>query len=160
VNFNITTKEISDIESDIEIIIVIDKELKHSFIKDRKLLKKAGFSGSQDELCHLIEKNRLYVGADTLKGTGVRSAAAVAMRSLVGKKAYKSMKIATYLSHPRCSASLRATVEGIVLGSYSFNNYKSEKVKSHINKVEISLDGYSEHELSMETAARAVHNTR
>ncbi len=157
-NFNITTKGISDIESDIEIIIVIDKELKHSFIKDRKLLKKAGFSGSQDELCHLIEKNRLYVGADTLKGASVRSAAAVAMRSLVGKKAYKSMKIATYLSHPRCSASLRATVEGIVLGSYSFNNYKSEKVKSHINKVEISLDGYNEHELSMETAARAVHN--
>ena len=157
-NFNIRTDNISEIKADLEIIIVIDKDLKHAFIQDKKLLKKAGFKGTQDEVCHLIEKNRLYVGADTLKGVGVRPAIATAMRSLLGKKAYKSVKIATYLSHPRCSASLRATVEGIVLGSYTFNRYKSSKVKCHVKNIEISLEGYNAHELSMETAARAVHN--
>ena len=157
-NFNITTEAISNIKSDLEIIIVIEKELKHKFIQDKKLLKKAGFSGAQDELCLLVEKNRLYVGADTLKGVGVRSALATAFRSLLGKKAYKTVKIATYLSHPRCSASLRASVEGIVLGAYTFNIYKSKKIKSHVKNIEISLEGYNRHELSMETAARAVHN--
>jgi len=157
-NFNITTEALSEVKADLEIIIVIEKELKHTFVQDKKLLKKAGFSGAQDEVCHLIEKNRLYVGADTLKGVGVRSALATALRSLLGKKAYKTVKIGTYLSHPRCSASLRAAVEGVVLGAYSFNTYKSKKVKCHVKNVEISLEGYNAHELSMETAARAVHN--
>jgi len=157
-NFNITTDKIAEIKSDLEIIIIIDKDLNHRFVADKKLLKKAGFSGGQDEVCHLIEKDRLYVGAATLKGAGVRPAVATAVRSLIGKKAYKTIKIATYLSHPRCTASLRAVVEGIVLGSYSFTTYKSKKVKSSIKTVEISLEGYNEHEITAEIAARAVHN--
>jgi len=157
-NFNITTEALSEVKSDLEIILVIEKDLKHKFVQDKKLLKKAGFSGAQDEMCLLVEKNRLYVGADTLKGVGVRSALATALRSLIGKKAYKTVKIATYLSHPRCSASLRASVEGVVLGAYTFNTYKSKKVKSHVKNIEISLEGYNTHELSMETAVRAVHN--
>ena len=157
-NFNITNNPLKEIQADLELIIIIDKNLKHTFIQDKKLLKKAGFSAAQDEVCHLIEKNRLYVGAETLKGVGVRSAVATAIRSLLGKKAYKTVKIATYLSHPRCSASLRATVEGLVLGAYAFNGYKSKKVKSPVKEVLISLEGYNTHELSMETAARAVHN--
>ena len=128
-HFNITTETISELKSDLEIIIVIDKDLKHKFVQDKKLLKKAGFKGSQDEVCLLLEKNRLYVGSDTLKGVGIRSAVATALRSLIGKE-YKTLKIATYLSHPKCTASLRATVEGIILGSYTFTNYKSEKIKS------------------------------
>ncbi|WP_295418076.1 leucyl aminopeptidase [Sulfurovum sp.] len=157
-NFNITTENIAEIKSDLEIIIVIDKNLDHRFVQDKKLLKKAGFSGGQDEICHLIEKNRLYAGAETLKGRGIRPAVATAIRSLIGKKAYKNVKIATYLSHPRCTASLRAMVEGIVLGRYSYTTYKSKKVKSSIKKVMISLEGYNEHEVTAEIAARAVHN--
>ncbi len=157
-NFNITTDNIAGIKSDLEIIIVIDKALKHRFIADKKLLEKAGFSGEQDEVCHLIGKNRLYVGAESLKGDKLRPAVATALRSLIGKKAYKSIKIATYLSHPRCTASLRAMVEGIVLGSYTFTTYKSKRVKSSIKNVEISLEGYNEHEITTEVAARAVRN--
>ncbi len=157
-NFNITTTALKEIKADLEIIIVIDGDLKHDSVKDRKLLKKTGFSGKQDELCHLVEKKRLYVGAETLKGRGIRPAVATAMRSLIGKKAYKTVKIATYVSHPRCSASIRAMVEGLVLGSYTFTRYKSKKVKSPVKTVEISLEGYNAHEITMEVAARAVHN--
>ena len=157
-NFNITTDKIAEIKSDLEIIIVINKDLDHRFVADKELLKKAGFEGGQDELCHLFEKERLYVGADTLKGAGIRPAVATALRSLIGKKAYKSIKIATYLSHPRCTASLRAMVEGIVLGSYSFNTYKSDKKKSPVKNIEISLEGYNAHEITAESAARAIHN--
>ncbi len=157
-NFNITTTPLKDLKADLEIIIVIDRNFKHTFIQDRKLLKKAGFKGGQDEVCLLLEKNRLYVGSDTLKGAGVRSAVATAVRSLLGKK-YKTIKIATYLSHPRCTASLRATVEGIVLGSYTFTQYKSKKTISRIKEVQISTEGYGEdYEVSLEAMARAVHN--
>jgi len=157
-NFNITTTPIKEIQADIEIIIVIDKDLKHTTVKDRKLLKKAGFSGGQNEVCHLVEKKRLYVGADNLKGSAIRPAVASAVRSLIGKKGYKKVKIRTYVSHPRCSASIRAMVEGLVLGSYTFTKYKSKKAKCPVKMVEISLEGHEAHEISMETAARAVHN--
>ena len=157
-NFEITNSPIKEIASDLEIIIVVDNKLKHKFVQDKKLLKKAGFAGGQDEVCHLISKNRLYVGAEGLKGAPVRSAVATAVRSLIGKK-YKSVKIATYLSHPRCTASLRALVEGMVLGSYTFNKYKSKKIKSRIKNVLISTEGYEEnYEVTLESMARAVHN--
>ncbi len=157
-NFNITTTPLKDLKAALEIIIVIDGNFKHKFIQDKKLLKKAGFKGGQDEVCLLLEKNRLYVGSETLKGVGVRSAVATAIRSLLGKK-YKTIKIATYLSHPRCTASLRATVEGIVLGSYTFTQYKSKRTKSRIKEVQISTEGYADnYEVSLEAMARAVHN--
>ncbi len=157
-NFNITASNIKDIKADLEIIVVIDGDLQHASVKDRKLLKKAGFSGSQDEVCHLIEKKRLYVGAADLKGAAIRPAVATAIRSLTGKKAYKTVKMATYVSHPRCSASIRAMVEGLVLGGYTFTQYKSKKSECPVKTVEISLEGRDAHEISMEVAARAVHN--
>ena len=157
-NFNISSDKIADIKSSLELIIVVDKDFKNHFVQDRKLLKKAGFLGGQDEVCLLVEKNRLYVGAEHLKGASIRPAVARAIRSLIGNKSYKSIKIATYLSHPRCSASLRAMVEGVVLGAYSFNKYKSKAQKSHIKNVNISLEGHSQYEITMETAVRAVHN--
>jgi leucyl aminopeptidase len=157
-NFNITTTPIKEINADIEVVIVIGGDLKHASIKDRKLLKKAGFSGSQNELCHLMGKQRIYVGADHLKGAAIRPAAATAIRSLIGKKGYKTLKIRTYVSHPRCSASIRAMVEGLVLGSYAFTKYKSKKSKCPVKTVEISLEGHEPHEITLETAARAVHN--
>jgi len=75
-NFNITTDSIAEIKSDLEIIIVIDKNLDHRFVADKTLLKKAGFAGGQDEVCHLVEKERLYVGATTLEGDSIRPAVA------------------------------------------------------------------------------------
>lgn len=157
-NFNITASPLSEIKADVEIVIVIDGNLKHTFVKDKKVLKKAGFTGAQNEVCHLVDKKRLYVGAENLKGAAIRPAVASAIRSLIGKKAFKRVKIATYVSHPRCSASIRAMVEGIILGSYTFTEYKSKKNKCPVKTVDISLEGYEAHEISMETAARAVHN--
>jgi leucyl aminopeptidase len=157
-NFQLTHAKLSEIQTDLEIIIVVKKNLKHAFVQDRKLLKKANFSGDQDALCLLVEKGRLYVGADSLKGTDIRPAIATAMRSLIGNKAYKSIKIATYLSHPRCTATLRAMVEGMVLGAYSFTRYKSKKSKSSIKEITISMEGYGSYEVSLESASRAVHN--
>ena len=157
-NFKITTDSVSKIKSDLEIIIVIDKNLDHKFVQDKKLIKKANFKAEQDEVCLFVDKDRLYVGAQSLKGSDIRPAVATAMRSLIDNKAYESIKIATYLSHPRCTATLRAMIEGIVLGSYSFTKYKSKKNKSNIKEINISMEGYDKYEVSLDSVSRAVHN--
>ena len=157
-NFQLTNASLSEIKASLEIIIVVKKNLDHTFVQDKKLLKKSGFSGAQDELCLLVEKNRLYVGSESLKGNDIRPAIATAIRSLTAKKTYKNIKVATYLSHPRCTATLRAMVEGIVLGAYSFTTYKSKKSQSPVRHVTVSLEGYNKHEVSLESASRAVHN--
>jgi len=156
-NFNITTDKIIDIKSDLEIIVVIAKDLDHSFVKDKKLLNKVGFEAGQDEICHILEKDRLYVGSETLAANDIRPAIAIALRSLVGKKEYKSIKIATYLENEKSTDSLKAMIEGMVLGSYTFNRYKSKKIKSYIKSIDISLEGYTKHKITVQAAIKAVH---
>jgi leucyl aminopeptidase len=154
-NFELTPLPMADIQTDIELIIVINKETKHSFVKDRKLLKKAGFGGAQDETCLLVSKKRIYVGADSLSSSDIRSAAANAIRALKGKK-YKTLKIATYLNKG-CSYTLRAMVEGLMLGNYSFEKYKSKPAKSKLKEITISLEEYSNQPLDIDKAAIQVH---
>ena len=158
-HFNITTEKIKEINADLELIIVAEKNLKHAFIKDAKLLKKAGFKGAQDELCLLVEKERLYVGVESLAPESIRPAVAVALRSLIGNKSYTSLKVATYLKDAS-TASLQAMVEGIVLGSYCFNRYKSDKQHAAIKQVELSLESYNEHQLDVQSAIKAVHEAK
>ena len=158
-NFTITPHRVSDIKSDLEIIIVIDKELKHSFVKDRKILKKAGFSAAHEETCLLAEKKRLYVGSESIKSPDIRAAIAVAIRSLKGTN-FKRAKIASYMSHPKCTAVLRAMTEGIILGSYHFDTYKSKKAKRKLTDIEISLEEYHGYDLDMDSCSRAVLNAQ
>ncbi|MBT8349374.1 MAG: leucyl aminopeptidase, partial [Sulfurovum sp.] len=63
--FKLTQLPVEDSKADIEVIIVIDKNKGHVFVQDKKLLKKAGFTGGQDETSLLVSKDRLYVGADS-----------------------------------------------------------------------------------------------
>jgi leucyl aminopeptidase len=156
-NFNITTENIKEIKADLELIIVAEKNLEHDFVKDAKLLKKAGFEGGQDEVCLLVEKERLYVGVESLAAESIRPAIGTAIRSLIGNKGYKSLKVATYLGD-HSTASLEAMVEGMVLGGYCFNRYKSDKKKLSIKSVDISLDSYNEQTLDIKKAITAVHN--
>ncbi len=158
-NFKVTTDKLSSIKTDLEIIIVIDKDLEHTFVKDKKTLKLAGFSGEHGTLCLLPEKKRLYVGSESIRSTDIRPAVAIAIRSLSGTK-FKSAKIASYMSHPKCTAVLRGMIEGIVLGAYSFDTYKSKKNKKNLKKVTISLEEYHGFELNLESCQRAVGNAQ
>ncbi|NOR55940.1 MAG: leucyl aminopeptidase [Sulfurovum sp.] len=154
-NFELTVLPIADIDGELEVVIVVDGNLKHRFVQDKKLLKKAGFSSGQDETCLLVGKNRLYVGATSLKGADIRRAAANVMKSLLGTK-YNSIKVATY-TNKGCTYSLRAMVEGFILGAYRFESYKSKKNESKIKDITISLEEYSELEIDIEKASLLVH---
>jgi len=156
-NFEVTSNTINEVEADIELIIVVDKNLKHRFVQDKKLLKKAGYSAAQDETYLLIEKNRLYVGIDAISSLNVRTAVAIAIKSLSSTK-YKTLKIASYMNHPKCTAVIRAMVEGFELGAYSFDKYKTEKAKQPIENIIISLEDYNEFELNIEKCVIALDN--
>ena len=154
-NFVLTISPINEIDAALELIIVVNKNFKHNFVQDKKLLKKAGFKAGQDESCLLIEKDRLYVGIDAISSINMRTAIATAMRSLASTK-YKNLKIASYMNHPRCTAIIRAMVEGFELGAYRFDTYKTEKPKQHLQEVIISLEDYSGYELNIEKCTLAL----
>jgi len=158
-NFELTQLPLTDIQADIEIIIVIDKNTDHSFVQDKKLLKKAAFEGGQDETCLLVSKDRLYVGADSTLSKDIRTAAANAIKALNGKE-YSSIKVATYLIGEKCTNSLRAMVEGFILGAYTFNKYKTKKNKSKIKDISISLEEYSGYQVDIEKASMVIHKAQ
>jgi len=157
-NFELTVLPIADISGDVEVIIIVDENLKHRFVQDKKLLKKAGFSCAQDETCLLVEKNRLYVGASSLESQNIRRAAANAIKALKGTK-YKSIKVATY-TNKGCTYTLRAMVEGFILGEYSFETYKSKKSKRKLKEITISLEEYSQADIDIEKASVQVHKAQ
>ena len=157
-NFELTTLPVADIESDIEVIIIVDNDTKHRFVQDKKLLKRAGFSAGQDETCLLVEKNRLYVGAGVLESRAIRTAAASAIKALQGTK-YKSIKVATY-TNKGCTYTLRAMIEGFILGAYTFETYKSKKKKNPIKHISVSLEEYSELEIDIGKASEAIHKAQ
>lgn len=156
-NFKVTADKLKTIKADLEIVIVINKDLKHTFVKDEKSLEKVGFKASHEEICLLPESKRLYVGSESIKSTDIRPAIAVAIRSLKNTK-FKHIKIASYMSHPKCTAVLRGMVEGIILGDYTFETYKSKKSKKALKDITISLEEYHGFELDHESCKRAVKN--
>ena len=155
-NFELTLSPINEIKSDVELILVINKDFKHKFIQDRELLKKAGFKAEQDEYCLLIEKDRLYIGVDHITSSNVRTAIASAIRTLTSTN-YTSLKIASYMNNPKCTAVLRAMVEGFILGAYHFNNYKTLKSQQPIRDITISLEEYNDYLLDIEKCTIALN---
>jgi len=158
-NFELTQLPIADVQSDVEVIIVIDNNTSHLFVQDKKLLKKAGFKGGQDDTCLLVSKDRLYVGAESTLSTAIRTAAANAIKALKGT-GYKSIKVATYLNSSKCTNSLRSMVEGFILGAYSFENYKTKKNENKIKHISVSLEEYSGHKIDIEKASSVVHKAQ
>ncbi|MFK5977019.1 MAG: leucyl aminopeptidase [Sulfurovum sp.] len=158
-NFELTIAPINDIKAELEVIIVIDNNLNHDFIQDKKLLKKAGFKGTQDETCLLVGVDRLYVGASSLMGSVIRTASASAMRAISATE-YKSIKISSYLFGEKCTNSLRTMVEGLILGGYSFDKYKSEKTPQKIKDIVISLQEYNGREIDIEKASFLVEKAQ
>jgi len=154
-NFELTISPMNEIDTDVELILVVDKNFKHDFVQDKKLLKKIGFKASQDETCLLIEKDRLYVGVESINDENLRVAMAKAIQALDNTK-YKNLKVASYFENETSMHNLRAMVEGVLLGAYKFETYKSKKSKRKLKNIIISLEEYHAYALDMDDAATAV----
>ena len=106
-----------------QIKFITQKELEKSRYK--KALSDTGFEAKSETSCFLYEKKILFVGVEEKTPDELKSAAAIAIKTLK-KTNFSSVAIAVE------KKTLQAVVEGVVLGGYEFNRYKSESKKKKI----------------------------
>ena len=120
----IKIKDIKDF--DLEIIILTS--LKQSKKEDKELLKSSGFKASEGEVLHIGKS--LYVGSSKLKGEDLKIAFSNAIKAIYKTK-YTNIKIS--LVENNKELNLKDIVEGLLLGGYRFNKYKSNDEKKSAN---------------------------
>ncbi len=134
---NLCSDSIKKIEADVEIIIVCNKDLEQNNIKDKKLLEDLNFKATDEESVFLPESKRIYVGCEENSYDAIAIAVATAMKKFKATK-FKVAKVETLNDE---TLSVKALVEGSLLGTYSFTNYKSEKKKEQNKELIIAVNG-------------------
>ena len=122
---NLINKAIKDISTDIEIRIIFDK---NDIKDDEKILDNLNFEAKDEEVVYLCESNKIYVGCENDDHDSIRIAISAAIKKFTATK-FTTAKISIPGLDKNESANLQALVEGALLGSYSFNKYKSKKEK-------------------------------
>lgn len=123
------------VKAGITVIFANEKTVHES--KDKKLLERANFEAKESQICMLHEKAKLYVGLENFENDNLREAASNMIKE-VKKYNYESINI----SH--CDiGNIQALVEGVVLGGYEFNYYKSDKEVSALKTINIINESIS-----------------
>ena len=123
-NINLTTTS----NSDLKVEFIQNSELKkHS---QYKTLKKTGFSAEQDSICFLHESSLLVCGIENSDADNARSVISSAIKAIKSSN-YKSVSINVN------EENIQAIVEGIILGGYEFNNYKSNPKKTKLKNISL-----------------------
>ena len=129
-NIQLINTNIKDIKTDVLVEFLTSGELdEHEQVK---ILKQTGFKAKQDSVCFLHESGLLVCGIDDKKSDNVRSAT-VNMIQTLKKSNYESAKLAIL-----SKKTIQATIEGIILGGYEFNDYKSEVDESSLKDILLS----------------------
>lgn len=156
--FILERDKLENIKADCEAILVIGKDLKHKWIQDKKDLEKFGFKAEDDEISFLAHQDRIYTTA-SLKHDDLRLATARIIKSLKKTK-YKSLKIGLYINK-NIKSSVKAMVEGFILGDYEFDKYKSKKSETKLNRIIFGLENYSDNiELDDDLIVEAIKNAK
>ena len=153
-NIELIKKNTLESKKNLTVILVDEKALKND--KNHKLLEQAGFSAKQDTNCFLYGKNLFYCGVENMKDDALRSACSVAIKAIKSTK-YKSVSLDI------TNETMKAVVEGMVLGGYEFTTYKSAPTKSTLKKVYLTCDDIEAVSKSFEEAiiiAEATNFTR
>ena len=128
-------KELSGITADLTIEFLTKEALEDH--ADASVLKQAGFKADQDQICTLHEKGILFCGIDKYGTDHLRSASAAVSKTVSGFE-YKNAKLQQY--HLKNTAPI---IEGFLLGSYSYQNYKSEPKNSAFETLFLSSDNFN-----------------
>ncbi|XPV69029.1 MAG: leucyl aminopeptidase [Halarcobacter sp.] len=121
---------VEDCKYDIELIVL--KNFKSFQKSEKKILKKSGFEAKENQI-ELIG-SRLFVGIEKFKNEDIKIAFANAIKFL---KKSKFEKIKIDLARENQEYKLEDIVQGLLLGSYEFDKYKSKKSE---NKKRIFID--------------------
>ena len=150
----VINKKINEVEADIKIVFVVNKDCDHKSVEDKETLEFLGFKAQSEEICFLNEKKVVYVGVDSLDAEELRLASAAAINTIKSTNA-KTVKVGTY-SNDCPGVNIKAMSEAFILGSYSFEEYKTKKNPLKIETITICLDDYSRPNISMSTAQKAM----
>ncbi len=134
---------VNEIKSDIKVEFLTKEGLKKHKIK--KKLKLAGFCASQDAICFLHSKNILACGIKDETQDNYRSVVAQAIKTLKSAQ-YKS---ATFDVN---KDNIGAVVEGIILGGYDFNEYKSKPKKTKLKNIYLACENIEKLQKSFQDA--------
>ncbi len=152
--FTVTEEKIAAVAADCEIVIVVDGNLDHKWVREKEDLTTLDFKGKLDDVAYLPHMHRVYSGVDSLDRDEIRLAVSSALKAIARAK-YKRVKIASYVKD--CPVTnTKAIVEGAVLGSYRFERYKSEKSPVALEEMIISLEEYAEKKCNLDPAKRSV----
>ena len=139
-NIKLLNTNSSEINADIDIEFLTSDDLKNH--NDSELLNKAGFKAEQDSICFLHEKKLLVCGLERKSSDEIRSSSAVMI------KAIKSSNYTSIALDVISTGTLTALVEGIVLGAYEFNEYKSKPKELTIKEVSLASNELAFEELN------------
>ncbi len=153
--FEISSKKLQDIKADCEFVLIVGKNFKHRWLyDDEAILKELGFSAKSEEVLFLADKKRVYGAVENLDRDEIRIVISCMLKA-IKKTKYKTIKIGSYVNE--CPVTnLKAIVEGAILGSYSFDRYKSNKKSDLKREIIISLEEYDEKEIKIEHAKKAL----
>ena len=146
--FQIVDKKLKDIKADIELIFVVDKDLKHKFIGDKEAIKFNNYKG--DSVLVLSEAKRAYVPLSKLDLDELRVAAAKAYNALKSLN-IKSIKLASYVAECQ-KLSFEALAEGFLLGNYEFNKYKEKKERYTLKEIIFSTEEFAGKKVDLKAA--------
>lgn len=137
--FEFINSEISKIKADLLVVLVVDKNLDHKFIKHKEEFEFFKYKG--DDILLLSGEKTLYVGVKNLEYDSLRKTAAK-IYNVVKKLNIETIKMALYASG--ClKISTQCFVEGFTLISHPFEKYKSEKNEVKLQKVIFGGEEYS-----------------
>jgi len=138
----------------------IDAELTITFLTKDSLddhvhaavLKQAGFTADQDQICTLHEHALIVCGIEKTGTDHLRSASAYVARSIAGFK-YKSAKVQQYFLK-----NTQPLVEGFILGSYNYQNYKSEPKTASLETLYLASDSFNDETIPFGELEEAVNS--
>ncbi|MDX9814135.1 MAG: leucyl aminopeptidase [Sulfurimonas sp.] len=114
-------------KSDLNLRFVTKDELET--LEDAKLLASANYEAKQDSHFFIYEKNLVLCGVESKSADDIRSSLSFSIRAIKSTN-FKSLSIED------CDEkNIAAIVDGVVLGGYSFDFYKSDKKDTKLKNI-------------------------
>ena len=159
IDFQVTDKKIADIDADLEVVFVVDKDFSHKWVESEKeILEDLGFEGEDGDVILLHDRKKLFVAIKSVEKDEIREAIAKALNK-VKKTKYQTIKVATYKE--LCPVSYtKGVVEGAILGTYEFSLYKSKKEEEVQKTLIISTEDFRDATISLDVAKRVLEEAK
>jgi len=129
-------KKIKDIQADLEIVLL----KKHKFLKDNNIF---------------IKNKKMYIKVNNYKFYTIAEVLTNAIQYIQRKNKYKKIKIKLYgISNKK----LQALIDGLLLGGYEFNKYKSDNTRQKLKTIYIANENYKDIKLSYKQVKSKIGN--